>query len=81
MTAKEKIAKLQDGIQKLQLIIKEIRNKCPHKNVIEKFGGSTGNYDPSNDCFWKEVHCIDCDFREILDYNKETHVYEKRKAW
>lgn len=49
----EKINKLEEERKQLQLI-------CPHNSHIKQYRGSTGNYDPHDDCYWIEYHCQDC---------------------
>lgn len=38
-----------------------LQEECTHPNVTEKYGSSTGNYDPSNDGYWIDYYCPDCD--------------------
>lgn len=49
--------------------IKNIQEKCPHPSeaLLIKNKSNTGNYDPSADCYWKEMHCLACDKRWIED--------------
>jgi hypothetical protein len=41
--------------------IKSYQDKCKHLNVNVIYRASTGNYDPSNDVYWMEFKCPDCD--------------------
>jgi FtsZ-binding cell division protein ZapB len=61
------IKSLQREIDVAKEKIEKIQNDCPHLNVNKKYGGSTGNYDPSNDRYWTELHCPDCDKRWTVD--------------
>lgn len=36
------------------------QNICTHPNTDKKYHGSSGNYDPSQDCFWVSFLCPDC---------------------
>lgn len=59
--------KIQRRIEKANADLKNLQNECPHENVIKNQRGSTGNYDPSDDCFWIEYSCPDCGKRWIED--------------
>jgi hypothetical protein len=37
-----------------------LQHSCEHKKVLKKNGASTGNYDPHEDCYWVDFHCLDC---------------------
>lgn len=47
--------------QTIHRSIEDFQDHCPHKNTLKKHDASTGNYDPSNDCYWTNFHCLDCD--------------------
>jgi hypothetical protein len=34
---------------------------CQHEKVKKIPRANTGNYDPSQDCYWYECHCPGCD--------------------
>lgn len=36
------------------------RKKCSHNKITYKHGSNTGNYDPSSDCYWVTIKCLDC---------------------
>lgn len=57
------IKDLQAEIEKLQDRIEEIQSECnhPHACVDKEYGGNTGNYDPTADCYWIDHHCKLCD--------------------
>jgi hypothetical protein len=57
---KKSIIKIYQEQQKLLLRLQRIQNKCKHPSAIKVYGGDTGNYDPSNDCYWTDFHCPDC---------------------
>lgn len=40
--------------------IKHIQNNCEHKNVDKKYRGDIGNWCPSDDRYWIEYTCRDC---------------------
>lgn len=60
-----KVWRLQKKISGLYLKIKEIQDECDHpeKTLIERNFADTGNYDPREDCYWVEYHCLLCDKR------------------
>lgn len=57
---KKSILKINTEIKKLQLQKLNIQKNCKHLNHTEKHGGDTGNYDPSQDCYWTNFECLDC---------------------
>ena len=41
--------------------LKDIQdNLCQHINFTKKYGGNSGNYDPSADSYWIDWECQDC---------------------
>lgn len=44
-----------------EVYIKELQEKCEHPHATKVGRGSTGNYDPTQDCYWWEFKCPDCD--------------------
>lgn len=61
------IIKHYKEIERLQSLILKYQEKCKHKNLSKKAHGDTGNYDPSNDRYWYEYHCFDCNKRWTED--------------
>lgn len=59
----DNISKLYKEIEILEARIKDIQNKCPHESIIKEHHGDTGNYDPRDDSYWTDFHCLDCDKR------------------
>ena len=63
MTPKQ-IQRRQRTIQKKQDFwysqLKLLQSACQHPNVEKKYGGNTGNYDPSADSYWIDWKCPDC---------------------
>jgi len=59
--AKElKAHRLNKEIRKLQAELIRHQRKCNHKKKTIKSCGNTGNYDPSQDKYWKENSCPTC---------------------
>lgn len=51
---------LRQRIAETQRELSILQDKCPHTNVIVTHHGDTGNYDPTQDCYWKQYTCPDC---------------------
>jgi len=64
---KKSIVSLRKQIVKLQDRIDKIQKNCKHPNVVKTHGGSTGNYDPSDNLYWTHFHCPDCDKMWVED--------------
>lgn len=45
----------------------DLQSTCKHPAVTKKYQGSSGNYDPSADCYWIEFKCPDCGKRWMED--------------
>lgn len=41
--------------------LKILQNECTHEGLIVEHRGNTGNYDPSNNCYWTENTCPVCE--------------------
>lgn len=67
-----KVDKLKEKIAKLEEEIREIQSECKHEYVQVTPKGDTGNYDPSNDRYWNEYFCPDCEKRWDGDH-KSAH--------
>lgn len=64
-TQQQKIARTRDQIKAKRKhaddLEKAIQEECTHPMVVKTHRASTGNYDPSADCYWTDMHCPDCD--------------------
>jgi hypothetical protein len=60
---KKSVGKIKASIYDLELRLRNIQEKCAHARVEKKHGASTGNYDPSDDRYWTDFHCLECDKR------------------
>jgi hypothetical protein len=70
MTTKQiqrKYRTITDKLSALYDQLKELQSECQHPNVDKKYKGSTGNYDPTSDCYWIDWRCPDCDKRWCTD--------------
>lgn len=38
----------------------KLQSICGHISLHKKFQLSTGNYDPTADCYWIDYYCPDC---------------------
>lgn len=50
----------------------ELQTICTHPDITKKYCGDTGNYDPSQDSYWINWHCPDCDKRWTTDQDREN---------
>lgn len=62
--SQKKIAAARKRIQKRLFQayedLKALQAECKHPGATKEYGGSTGNYDPNNDCYWIDWDCQDC---------------------
>lgn len=70
-----KVDELKTEIKKCMDQIDEIQNECSHPKacVTSKHGANTGNWDPSDDCYWADLHCSLCDKRWHVDSDHEHY--------
>jgi hypothetical protein len=54
------MAVLRKRVSLISKSIEKLRAICQHPNATKKHGSNTGNYDPSADIYWIDVHCPDC---------------------
>ena len=63
----EQIRKFREDIQYIidtnHNSLKMLQDKCTHPDVTKEYKSNTGNYDPSADSYWINLHCPDCDKR------------------
>lgn len=59
----KKIWKLYNQQRSIDAEIKRLQGKCKHPLLKYRCQGNTGNYDPSQDCYWTEFYCPLCDKR------------------
>lgn len=59
-TTKKNVERLDGLIEKLVAEREQAREKCRHNNTVHRFFSDTGNYDPTQDCYWIEFRCYDC---------------------
>jgi hypothetical protein len=76
----QEILKLQKQITTIQSKIAAIQKSCQHENNEAEYGSNTGNYDPSSDCWWIFVKCLDCDKRMRFDSVDDSDLY-RDKRW
>jgi hypothetical protein len=64
-----KIQELKSKIDSLQQQIDNIQSECNHplSARTQVNGGSTGNYDPTADCYWTDNTCGLCEKRWTED--------------
>ena len=57
---RETVAKKMQVINDAKDVIRDLQKACSHENATFVNKGSTGNYDPSADAYWREHYCPDC---------------------
>jgi hypothetical protein len=62
------VNKLNKRIASAQKKIKDIQSQCTHMDVVKTPKGSSGNYDPQDDRWWKECKCKICQKWWIENY-------------
>lgn len=66
---------INDKMITLQNELKEVREKCDHQgDLTYTYYGSSGNYDPSADCYWIDWHCKDCGKRWSTSQENSGHL-------
>ena len=58
-----KCSRIKKNITKWTKKLAELQMSCPHSNTITTYHGSTGNFDPIDDGYYKKHHCQDCGHR------------------
>jgi len=56
----KKVKDLQLEISRLRKEIDELMEQCPHTHTVHAYGGNTGNWSKSDDCYWIDFKCYDC---------------------
>ena len=69
---KRKYSTINTKIAKLNEQLVELRTLCSHPDLTKKYGGNTGNYDPSADSYWIDWACPDCGKRWSTDQDREN---------
>lgn len=68
-----------DKFVKLSIQLDELQSECTHPDVTKKYGGNTGNYDPSADRYWIDWRCPDCDKFWRTDQDRENVLKSGRE--
>lgn len=69
-----KLQKLINKREKINKQIEEYKKLCPHVNLKGVYRANTGNYDPSDDCYWVELSCPDCGSFWTEDQKAQTKI-------
>jgi|694.fasta_scaffold01889_63 hypothetical protein len=51
---------IQKNIKKWDKALEELQHTCTHPNQTISHKANTGNYDPTQDCYWTVHKCPDC---------------------
>ena len=63
MKTSKRIKTLKKLVKNFEAEINSIQEECKHLETDVTFGGDTGNYDRSADCYWVDHICKDCEKR------------------
>jgi hypothetical protein len=61
------ITEIDTQIEALETKKRTIQDLCSHPMHQRVAGASTGNYDPSADCYWYDCYCSLCGKRWVED--------------
>ena len=82
MTSKQiqrKYTTIMNKKAKLSIQLSELQELCTHPDITKQYRGDTGNYDPSQDSYWINWHCPDCDKRWTTPQDRENLLKPGRK--
>lgn len=59
----KQVIRIKNKISLLENSLANLQSNCKHpKKFLQKERkGNTGNYDPSQDCYWTEFYCEQCE--------------------
>ena len=76
---KKKRLQIENKMLTLHANLGTLREECTHQDLTYKYGGDSGNYDRSQDCYWIDWNCNDCGKRwsttQDDSYNLTKVVY------
>lgn len=52
--------RIQKNIEKWRVRLIKLQSSCMHPDVAITYNGSTGNFDPIDDGYYKSYKCPDC---------------------
>lgn len=88
MKTKTKLKQIRTKQVKAELELEQLQAECEHPNRLVKYGANTGNWCASDDSYWIDIFCPDCEKMWTVDqdfignrYGKYERVgkYEKNK--
>lgn len=79
----DKTVKFEQSVASLKQQIHDLKAACTHTRFVYKYGSNTGNYDPSADCYWIDIACLDCGMKKSYydDSNLEEYHYWSRRKY
>ena len=54
------IEELKKELDSINDEISNRRKTCTHDRIVYQLGANTGNYSPTDDCYWVTINCMDC---------------------
>jgi transposase-like protein len=55
----------------------QLEKECPHQDLTYKYGGSSGNWDKSDDKYWIDWKCHDCGKSWTTSQDNTWHLTRK----
>lgn len=71
----KKVKKLKENIAKLYREIAIIQDSCKHHNIFYSYGANTGDVF-SEDVYWIDIKCKDCDARVRYYEDEHPSIYK-----
>ena len=73
---RDKIKELRSQISVLNNELSTVQGSCTHGVAYYEYGANTGNYDPSEDCYWVDCYCVSCGKKQTFyDNSEEYSIY------
>jgi hypothetical protein len=65
----------ENKVRELKSEIAELKSTCTHTRFVYSYGGNISNYAPTDDCYWINIHCLDCGMKKSFYDNDEQYHY------
>jgi len=85
-TVKQQMDKMLKQMDKLYAKQELLKSQCTHEGLLGEYGANTGNYCSSDNSYWVNFKCPQCDkcWREDQDkqqYKQGNHYTEQGFIW
>lgn len=71
----------EQSIYKLKNEISKLKSTCEHNRFIYDHGSNTGNYDPTCDCHWIDIECLDCGMKSSFYDDSDQYSYWQSRQY